>query len=96
MEWRSTFATVGGGVQRGEVACGNGIATSRTRGEGIRSEPEAHFDLGEHTLLFYVQRLGGADDAMPLALVARRHDGKAIDVKAYIHRADALNDLGRS
>ena len=52
--------------------------------------------LGEHTLLFYVQRLGGADDAMPLALVARRHDGKAIDVKAYIHRADALNDLGRS
>jgi hypothetical protein len=64
----------------------------------IRVEPEAFFDLGEHTLFLYVLhgrgRHSGVEVAMPSALVARWRDGLIVYLKAYAHREDALSDLG--
>jgi ketosteroid isomerase-like protein len=69
-------------------------------GDEIRMEPEAYFDLGEHTLLFAALRgrgqHSGVEVAMPYAAVARWRDGLAVYLKTYAHREDALNDLGLS
>ena len=69
-------------------------------GDEIRGEPEAYFDLGEHTLAFYVAhgrgRHSGAQVAMPVAAVGRWHDGLCVYFKAYVDREDALRDLGVS
>jgi hypothetical protein len=66
----------------------------------IRIEPEAYFDLGEHTLAFYALhargRHSGVEVAMPSAVVARWRDGLIVYFKAYAHREDALRDLGVS
>ena len=63
-------------------------------------EPEAYFDLGEHTLAFHVLHAhgshSGAEVTMPVAHVWRWRDGLAIFFKGYAHRADALRDLGVS
>src|ERR1700694_725543 len=57
-------------------------------GDEIRVEPEAIFDLGEHTLAFYVThargRHSGAGVAMPGANVMRWRDGLMVYVKAYL------------
>ena len=65
--------------------------------DDIRLEPEAYFDLGEHTLAFFVfggrgQR-SGVEVAMPTANVARWRDGLLAYFKAYAQRKDALSDL---
>jgi ketosteroid isomerase-like protein len=69
-------------------------------GDEFRVEPEAFFDLGEQTLMFYaVQGRGqqsGADVAMPGAQLCRWRDGLLVYAKAYVHREDALRDLGVS
>lgn len=69
-------------------------------GDDLRLEPEAYFDLGDHTLAFYVARGRGkqssAEVAMPQAQVARWRDGLAVYFRVYAHREDALNDLGVS
>jgi ketosteroid isomerase-like protein len=69
-------------------------------GDEIRGEPEAYFDLGEHTLAFQVLhgrgRQSGAEVTMPIAQVARWRDGLLVYVKGYAHREDALSDLGVS
>ena len=69
-------------------------------GDEIRVEPQTYFDLGEHTLLFYVVagrgRQSGAEVAMALAQVARWRDGLIVFNKVYAHRDDALSDLGVS
>ena len=69
-------------------------------GDEFRVEPEAFFDLGQDTLLFYVVHgrgsQSGADVAMPGAQVCRWRDGLMIYGKAYPHREEALRDLGVS
>ena len=70
-------------------------------GDETRSELEALFDLGEHTLLtFYVLhgrgRQSGAKVALTGAAVVRFRDGRAVFQKYYAHREDALRDLGLS
>ena len=71
-----------------------------TWGDDIRVAPEAYFDLGEHTLLFYVLhargRQSGAEVAMPLAEVSKWRDGLTVSGKVYARREDALSDLGVS
>ena len=66
----------------------------------IRIEPEAYFDLGERTLAFYALhargRHSGVEVAMPSAVVARWRDGVIVYFKSYLHREDALSDLGLS
>ena len=63
-------------------------------------EPAAHVDLGEHTLAFGVQRGRGRQSEvqveMPLTAVARWHEGRVVHSKAYLHREEALSDLGLS
>jgi ketosteroid isomerase-like protein len=69
-------------------------------GEEIRVEPEAHFDLGEQTLQFYVYHArghhSGAEVATPATSVVRWRDGLATYIKVYLDRAEALRDLGVS
>ena len=69
-------------------------------GNEFRAEPEAFFDLGQETLLFYVvhgrgQR-SGAEVAMKGAQVCKWRDGLVVYAKAYVHREEALRDLGVS
>jgi hypothetical protein len=69
-------------------------------GGELRVEPEAYFDLGEHTLTFEVLhargRQSGVEVTMPAAQVFRWRDGLVIRWTAYAHRKDALSDLGVS
>jgi ketosteroid isomerase-like protein len=101
IELHSTFAAVGGAVYRGH----DGLRSwhrdfADAWGDAIRVEPEAYFDLGEHTLGFYMLqgrgRHSGAEVAMPIAQVARWRDGLIVHWKGYAHREDALRDLGVS
>ena len=69
-------------------------------GGEYRVYPEAFFDLGEDTLIFYVVRgrgqQSGAQVAMPGAQVTRWSDGLLVYAKAHAHREDALRELGLS
>src|SRR6266576_4032387 len=69
-------------------------------GEELRIEPEAYFDLGEHTITFHVLhgrgRQSGADVAMPAAHLCRWRDGLIVYFKGYADREDALSDMGVS
>ena len=69
-------------------------------GDEARLEPEAYFDLGEHTLAFYTAHLRGRESGLelraPWAQVVRWRDGLGVYFKAYPRREDALNDLGVS
>ena len=64
----------------------------------IGVETEAVFDLGEHTLVFYVARgrglRSGVEVATPQAGVVRWRDGLITYIKSYRDREDALRDLG--
>jgi ketosteroid isomerase-like protein len=66
----------------------------------LRVEPEAYFDLGEQTLVFYVLRgrgrHSGAEVALPGAQVCRWRNGLGVYARQYGHREDALSDLGVS
>jgi hypothetical protein len=101
IEFHSTFAAVGGAVYHGH----DGVRrwqrdTEDVWGTEIRAEPEAFFDLGEHTLVFVVMRGRGrhsrVEVAMSNAAVARWRDGLIVYWKAYVQREDALSDLGVS
>jgi ketosteroid isomerase-like protein len=99
IEFQSAFAAVGGEVYDGH----DGLRrwhrdVEDVWGDAVRVEPETYFDLGEHTLIWYVLhgrgRHSGVEVAMPVALVARWRDGLIVYLKAYAHREDALSDLG--
>ena len=64
----------------------------------IGVETEAVFDLGEHTLTFYVAhgrgQGSGVEVAMLQAAVVRWRDGLITYIKSYRDREDALRDLG--
>jgi hypothetical protein len=69
-------------------------------GSELRIEPEAFFDLGEHTLAWQVLRgrgqQSGADVTLPSAAVSRWRNGLSVSFTIYAHREDALRDLGVS
>jgi ketosteroid isomerase-like protein len=69
-------------------------------GDEFHLEPEAYFDLGEHTLAFSVAqgrgRHSGAKVVMAIASVARWRQGLMVYLKGYAHREEALQDLGIS
>jgi ketosteroid isomerase-like protein len=100
-EFQSVFAAVGGAVYRGHDELPRYFQDlTDAWGDDIRIEPEVYFDLGEHTLLFLVfhgrGRQSGAEVAMPVALLARWRDGLIVYMRSYMHRGDALSDLGVS
>lgn len=101
IEFHSTFAAVGGGVYHGH----DGLRTwhrdfEEVWGDEIRLEPEEFFELGEHTLVFYVARgrgrQSGAEVMQSAANVMRWRAGLCVYSKAYVHRDEALKDLGVS
>ena len=99
-ELHSALAAVGGAVYRGHDGLRTWQREIDDAFEEVRAEPEVFFDLGEHTLAFYVQhvrgRQSGAKVAMPAAQVARWRDGLCVYFKVYARREDAVRDLGVS
>jgi uncharacterized protein len=69
-------------------------------GDEVSLEPEAYFDLGEHTISFHVLRgrgqHSGADVATPAAHLCLWRDGLIVYFKGYLNRQDAFRDLGVS
>jgi ketosteroid isomerase-like protein len=99
IEFHSAFSSVGGAVYHGHDGVRKFFRDMQDAWGGvIRIEPEAYFDLGDHTLAFYALhargRHSGVEVAMPSAVVARWRDGLIVYFKAYAHREDALRDLG--
>jgi hypothetical protein len=100
-EFHSAFAAVGGAVYHGHDGLRQLFSDfEEAWGEEFHLEPEAYFDLGEHTLSFYVAqgrgRRSGAEVEMPAAAVTKWRQGLCIYFKGYAHREDALRDLGVS
>src|SRR5260370_41432041 len=101
VEFHSAFASVGGAVYHGHDGVRKFFRDMQDAWGGvIRIEPEAYFDLGEHTLAFYALhargRHSGADVAMPVALLARWRDGLAVYAKGNAQSEEALSPLGLS
>lgn len=101
IEVRSSFAAVGGAVYRGHDGVRAWLRDlQETWGDEFRVEPEAFFDLGEQTLVLG-DLLGrgtqsGIEVAMEAIGVARWRDGRCLSHKGYMHKEDALRDLGIS
>jgi ketosteroid isomerase-like protein len=99
IEFHTAFAAVGA-VYRGHDDARRWQRDLADAWNEIRIEPEAYFDLGEHTLAVQVThgpgRHSGAEVAMPTALVARWRNGLLVYAKAYADREHALRDLGVS
>ena len=101
VEFHSTFAAVGGTVYHGHDGMREWHRDLEEAWENeISSEPEALFDLGEHLLTFTVLhgrgKRSGAEAVLRVAAVTRSRDGLLVYYKAYIHREDALEELGVS
>jgi ketosteroid isomerase-like protein len=99
IELRPAFAgPVSGAIYRGHDGLRMWQRDSEDAWEEIRGEPEAYFDLGDHTLAFWMLRgkgrQSGAEVAMPSAVVARSRDGLVVYLKGYADRQEALKDLG--
>jgi ketosteroid isomerase-like protein len=101
IEFHSTFAAVGGAVYHGH----QGLRTwhrdlEEAWGDEIRIEVEAYFDLGERMLAYNVLhgrgRHSGAEVTIEVAAVARWRDDLIVHFMTYVHREDALRDLGVS
>jgi ketosteroid isomerase-like protein len=97
----STFAVGGAAVYQGCDGMRSYFGDlAEAWGDEIRLEPEAYFDLGEHTLAFSVSRgrgrYSGAEVAMRVASVARWRAGRMVYLKGYARREEALRDLGVS
>jgi hypothetical protein len=100
VEFHSAFAPAGG-VYYGHA----GLRTffrdlEDAWGDELRLEPEAYFDLGEHTLLFSVLRGRGRHSGVGLTRPATQlmtwRDRLVVYFKSYTHREDALLELGVS
>jgi ketosteroid isomerase-like protein len=99
IEFHSAFAAVGGAVYHGHDGVRRWFRDLEDAwGAEVRVEPETYFDLGEHTLTFNVMhgrgRHSSVEVAMPVAHVIKWRDGLCVYWKAYLHREDALSDLG--
>jgi ketosteroid isomerase-like protein len=101
IEVHSVFATPGGADYHGHDGVRKWLRDlEETWGDDFRVQPESFFDLGENTLMFSVLhgrgQQTGVDVPMSNAQVARLRDGLIVYLKVYIHREDALSDLGIS
>jgi hypothetical protein len=101
IEVHSVFSAVAGAVYRGHDGVRRMFGDLEDAwGDELRIEPEAYFDLGDHGLMFYVLhgrgKESGADVALSAAGVSRWRDGLFAYWKTYLHREDALRDLGVS
>ena len=101
VEYHSVMTVPGGAAYHGHEGVRRYFADfGDAWGDEFRVELEAFFDLGHQTLMFYAVhgrgQHSGAEVAMPGAQVCRWRDGLLVYAKAYVHRGDALRDLGVS
>jgi ketosteroid isomerase-like protein len=101
VEYHSVMTVPGGAVYHGHDGVRKYFGDFKDAwGDEFRVEPEAFFDLGEQTLMFYLVhgrgQQSGAEVAMPGAQVCRWREGLMILGKVYVHREDALRDLSVS
>ena len=99
VEYHSVMTVPGGAVYHGHDGVRRYFEDFKDAwGDEFRVEPEAFFDLDEHTLMFYLThgfgQQSGAEVAMAGAQVCRWREGLMVYGKAYVHREDALRDLG--
>jgi ketosteroid isomerase-like protein len=98
VEFHSVFAAVGDEVYHGHDGVRRYARDRANPLREIRLEPEAYYDLGEQTLIFYIGRgrgrQSGAEVAFPGATVLRWREDLIVYAKGYVHREDALRDLG--
>jgi ketosteroid isomerase-like protein len=99
IEVHSAFSALGVGVYHGHDGVRDWLRDLEDAwGEGFRIEPEAFFDLGEHTLVFAVWRgrgrSSGAEVAMQATPVVRWRNGLVVYYRSFTQREDALRDLG--
>jgi ketosteroid isomerase-like protein len=100
IEYYPLLSAIGATVYHGHDGLRNWFEQLDDAWEELRVEPEAYFDLGDQTLLFYVMRgrgrYSGAEVAIQGAQVCRWREGLGVYGRQYAHRPDALNDLGVS
>jgi hypothetical protein len=101
VELHSAFAAIGGGIYNGHDGLWKYFRDYEDAwGAEIHANPEAYFDLGEHTLFFFVmqgrRQHSRAEVAMAVTQVARWRDGLLVYLKSYMQREVALSDLGVS
>ena len=99
IELHSSMTTPGGAVYHGHDGLREYIRDLQDAfGDELRIEPEAYFDLGEHTLMSYVAYGRGLHSGVEItgraAQVAKWRDGLCVYLKIYLHREDALKNLG--
>ena len=97
IEYHSVMTVPGGDVYKGHDGMRRFFRDMDDAWAQIRAEPEAYFEVGEHTLLFYVLHgrghQSGAEVAMPFAQVIRWRDGFVLDLKIYADREIARRDF---
>jgi SnoaL-like domain len=101
IEVHSVFAAVGGAVYHGHEGARRWHRDlQESFGGEFRVEPQAFFELGEHTIVFGRLRgrggQSGVEVAMPGFGVARWRDGLCVSHKGYPRKEDALAELGVS
>jgi len=101
VEYHPVIATIGGvTVYHGHEGIRSWFEDFEEVWGEVRVEPEAYFDLGERTLMFYrLQARGrqsGAEVSMELAMVVRWRENLLVYSKVYTERAEALSELGVS
>jgi hypothetical protein len=101
VQYHSAITVPGGAVYHGHDGVRKYFGDFKDAwGDEFHVEPEAFFDLGEQTLVFYLVhgrgQQSGAEVAMAGAQVCRWCDGLMVYAKVYVHREDALRDLGMS
>jgi SnoaL-like protein len=101
IELHSSMTTPGGAVYHGHDGLWQYVRDLQDAfGDELRIEPEAYFDLGEHTLMSYVAhgrgQQSGVEVAGRAAQVAKWRDGLCVYLKVYLRMEEALNDLGVS
>lgn len=100
IDFHSVMDAVGGAVYRGHEGLHDYHRDAEETWEDLRLEPEAYFDLGEHTLAFLVAhgrgRQSGVEVVLPGAQVLRWRDGLIVFHKGYADRETPLKELGVS
>jgi ketosteroid isomerase-like protein len=102
IEFFSAFVAVSGvSVFRGHDGLREwGRGYEEVWGDEIRVEVETFYDLGEETMVCMVVRgrgrRSGAETTMPVAQVARFHDGLCVYLKSYADKTQALAERGVS
>jgi uncharacterized protein len=98
IEWSEPAEFPGGGRYHGRDAAKQYLAQSHTAWAEVISEPEQFIPVGERVVVFVHARVRPKDSndwlEVRLADVYRFHDGKAVEMRAFSDRQEALRWAG--